>query len=266
MQEPNNEEKKFQHQGQKRSTTTKIRTASSVTALYLAITIVVSSVSSMHPDAMNNYYVYASAQLKIQLQQKNTDLTLSTLTREGSPLLGNPAALVTIIDFSDFQCYLCARYVKATEPLINETYIQSGKVALVFKHLPNRGFDSMGASLAAQCANDQGKFWEFHQLLYKNQKPIDSGWVSKENLKKFAVEISGLDMNKLISCFDSQKYKSFVEKDLALASSFGFQDTPSFIIVNSKDGSNPEILKGAHPFPSFKTIIDKKITEVENSS
>ena len=124
----------------------------------------------------------------------------------------------------------------------------------------------MGASLAAQCANDQGKFWEFHQLLYKNQKPFDSGWVSKENLKKFAVEISGLDMNKLISCFDSQKYKSFVEKDLALASSFGFQDTPSFIIVNSKDGSNPEILKGAHPFSSFKTIIDKKITEVENSS
>jgi hypothetical protein len=51
-----------------------------------------------------------------------------------------------------------------------------------------------------------------------------------------------------------------------LHSSFGFQDTPSFIIVNSKDGSNPEILKGAHPFPSFKTIIDKKITEVENSS
>jgi hypothetical protein len=56
----------------------------------------------MHPDSMNNYYVYASAQLKIQLQQKNTDLTLSTLTGEGSPLLGNPAALVTIIDFSDF--------------------------------------------------------------------------------------------------------------------------------------------------------------------
>src|SRR5829696_4115091 len=126
MQEPNNEEKKFQQQGQKRSTTTKIRTALSATALYLAITIVV---SSMHPDAMNNYYVYASTQLKIQLQQKNTDLSLSTLTREGSPLLGNPAALVTIIDFSDFQCYLCASYVKATEPLINETYIQSGKVA-----------------------------------------------------------------------------------------------------------------------------------------
>src|ERR687896_721800 len=266
MQEPNNEEKKFQQQGQKRSTTTKIRTASSVTALYLAITIVVSSVSFMHPDAINNYYVYASAQLKIQLQQKNTDLSLSTLTREGSPLLGNPAALVTIIDFSDFQCYLCARYVKATEPLINETYIQSGKVALVFKHLPNRGFDSMGASLAAQCANDQGKFWQFHQLLYKNQKPIDSGWVSNDNLKELASQISGLNIQLFEECLKNEKYKGFVESDLALASSFGFQDTPSFIIVNSKDGSNPQILKGAHPFPSFKTIIDKKLIEVENNN
>src|ERR671910_2263473 len=210
MQEPNNEEKKFQHQGQKRSTTTKIRTASSVTALYLAITIVVSSVSSMHPDAMNSYYVYASAQLKIQLQQKNTDLSLSTLTREGSPLLGNPAALVTIIDFSDFQCYLCARYVKATEPLINETYIQSGKVALVFKHLPNRGFDSMGAALAAQCTNDQGKFWEYHELLFHSQQTIDSGWVSKDNLKKFASQIPSMDMKQFEECLNSEKYKSFI--------------------------------------------------------
>src|SRR5215213_2521447 len=233
-----------------------------VAIFYLAIIITIFSYSSSltsSPHATNNY-AYATTQ-----QNKIGDLSLSTLIHQGSPYLGDSSAPITIIDFSDFQCYLCARYVKATEPLINETYIQSGKVALVFKHLPNRGFDSMGASLATQCTNDQGKFWEFHQLLYKNQKPIDSGWVSKENLKKFAVEISGLDMNKFISCFDSQKYKSFVEKDIELASSFGFQDTPSFIIVNSKDGSNPEILKGAHPFPSFKTIIDKKITEVENS-
>src|SRR5918992_4617025 len=250
-------------QGEKYNTT-KIRIASFI--ITLAFLMIISSVLYMHYDSVKYVYGSTQPQLQSQPQQQNSNLSLSTLMSQGSPLLGNPTAPVTIIDFSDFQCYLCARYVKSTEPLINQTYIQSGKVALVFKHLPNRGFDSMGASLAAQCANDQGKFWEFHQLLYKNQKPIDSGWVSKENLKKFAVEISGLDMNKFTSCFDSQKYKSFVEKDVALASSFAFQDTPSFIIVNSKDGSNPEILKGAHPFPSFKTIIDKKITEVENSS
>ncbi len=247
-------------QGEKYNTT-KIRIASFI--ITLAFLMIISSVLSMHYDSVN--YVYGSTQPRQQLQpqQQNSNLSLSTLMSQGSPLLGNPTAPVTIIDFSDFQCYLCARYVKSTEPLINQTYIQSGKVALVFKHLPNRGFDSLGASLAAQCTNDQGKFWQFHQLLYKNQKPIDSGWVSNDNLKELASQISGLNIQQFEECLKSEKYKGFVESDLALASSFGFQDTPSFIIVNSKDGSNPQVLKGAHPFPSFKAIIDKKLIEVE---
>lgn len=250
-------------QGEKYNTT-KIRIASFI--ITLAFLMIISSVSSMHYDSVNYVYGSTQPQLQLQPQQQNSNLSLSTLMSQGSPLLGNPTAPVTIIDFSDFQCYLCARYVKSTEPLINQTYIQSGKVALVFKHLPNRGFDSLGASLAAQCTNDQGKFWQFHQLLYKNQKPIDSGWVSNDNLKELASQISGLNIQQFEECLKSEKYKGFVESDLALASSFGFQDTPSFIIVNSKDGSNPQVLKGAHPFPSFKTIIDKKLIEVENNN
>ena len=74
-------------------------------------------------------------------------LASRTLVQNGSPFIGNLSAPITIIDFSDFQCYLCNRYVQNTEPQINETYIQTGKAVLVFKHLPNRGFDSMGALL-----------------------------------------------------------------------------------------------------------------------
>ena len=193
--------------------------------------------------------------------KNNNELSLSSLIKQGSPHLGDLSAPITIIDFSDFQCYLCARYVKETEPIIYETYIKTGKVNLVFKHLPNRGSDSMGAAIAAQCTNDQGKFWEYHKILYTNQKPIDSGWVSKDNLKKFASKITGLNMSNFNSCLDSEKYKSLVEKDIAFgSSSLGFQDTPSFIIVNN-DGSKPEILRGAHPFPSFKALIDKKIVQ-----
>jgi protein-disulfide isomerase len=117
----------------------------------------------------------------------------------------------------------------------------------------------MGAALAAQCTNDQGKFWQFHNLLYSNQKAIDSGWVSKENLKNFASQIPGLDVKQFDSCFDSEKYKSFVQKDIDLALSFGFTETPSFIVENS-NGSNPEMLSGALPFASFKAVIDKKIS------
>jgi protein-disulfide isomerase len=218
---------------------------------------------------MNNIHLlkYAGATEKQEVRDvKENSLSLTNLIQQGSPYLGDPStAPITIIDFSDFQCYLCARYVKATEPLIRDTYIETGKVVLVFKHLPNRGVDSLGASIAAQCSHEQGKFWEFHNILYENQKPIDSGWVNQENLKKFAAKLKGLDIEKFNECLDNQKYKEFVERDIDLGSSFGFQDTPSFVIVNSKDGSNPEVLKGAHPFPSFKAIIDKRLSEVQNN-
>jgi protein-disulfide isomerase len=211
---------------------------------------------------------YAGATEKQEVGDvRENGLSLSHLIQQGSPYLGDPStAPITIIDFSDFQCYLCARYVKATEPLIRDTYIETGKVVLVFKHLPNRGFDSLGASIAAQCAHEQGKFWEFHKILYENQKPIDSGWVNQENLKKFAAKLNGLDIKKFNECLDNQKYKEFVERDIDLGSSFGFQDTPSFVIVNSKNGSDPEVLKGAHPFPSFKAVIDKRLSEVQNNN
>jgi protein-disulfide isomerase len=218
---------------------------------------------------INNIHLlkYAGATEKQEVRDvKENSLSLTNLIQQGSPYLGDPStAPITIIDFSDFQCYLCARYVKATEPLIRDTYIETGKVVLVFKHLPNRGFDSLGASIAAQCTHEQGKFWEFHNILYENQKPIDSGWVNQENLKKFAAKLKGLDIEKFNECLDNQKYKEFVERDIDLGSSFGFQDTPSFVIVNSKDGSDPEVLKGAHPFPSFKAIIDKRLSEVQNN-
>lgn len=191
--------------------------------------------------------------------EKIKALPLQDLIRNGSPFQGKVSAPLTIIDFSDFQCYLCNRFVKNTEPLVNQSYIQTGKVALVFNHLPNRGFDSMGAALAAQCTNDQGKFWQFHNLLYSNQKAIDSGWVSKENLKNFALQIPGLDIKRFDRCFDSEKYKSFVQKDIELALSFGFKETPSFIVENS-NGSSQETMSGALPFESFKAVIDKKIS------
>ena len=211
---------------------------------------------------------YAGATEKQEVGDvRENDLSLSHLIQQGSPYLGDPStASITIIDFSDFQCYLCARYVKATEPLIRDTYIETGKVVLVFKHLPNRGFDSLGASIAAQCAHEQGKFWEFHNILYENQKSIDSGWVNQENLKKFAAKLNGLDIKKFNECLDNQKYKEFVERDIDLGTSFGFQDTPSFVIVNSEDGSDPEVLKGAYPFPSFKAVIDKRLSEVQNNN
>ena len=203
------------------------------------------------------------AQTDESVESSTLPFSISTLIGQGSPYLGNISAPITVVDFSDFQCHLCARFVKNTEPLINETYIQTGQAALVFKHLPNRGFDSMGAHLAAQCTNDQGKFWQFYNLLYENQQGIDTGWVNEENLKKFASQIPGLEMGQFSSCFNSQKYREFIDNDVKLANSQGFFDTPNFIVVNSVDGSDPEIIRGAQPFPAFQSVIEKKLGELK---
>ena len=212
------------------------------------------------PSFNHNIIVIAQIDNSIGLTS-SSPFSLSHLVKQGSPYLGNLSSPITIIDFSDFQCHLCARHVKNTEPIINETYIQTGQVALVFKHLPNRGFDSMGAHLAAQCTNEQEKFWQFYKLLYENQQGIDSGWVNEDNLKKLASQIPGLEMEKFNTCFEAQTYREFVDNDVKLANSQGFFETPSFIVVNSTDGSDPEIIRGAQPFPAFQSVIEKKLQD-----
>ena len=203
-----------------------------------------------------DYYIIA--QEMNNTSNNNYELSRENLIKSGSPMLGNPDAPITILDFSDFQCLNCGRYVKNTEPIINETYIQTGKVNLVYKYFPVVGFDSMNSALAGQCTQEQGLFWQFHKLLFANQKPIDSGWVSKNNLKNFASQILGLDLQNFSECLDSERYKDHINKDLEMAKKFELRATPSFIIVKN-DGTDLDTLTGAHPFPSFAAIIDDKL-------
>lgn len=184
-------------------------------------------------------------------------LSFASLTRDGSPVRGDPSAQVTLVEFSDFQCPNCGRFARNTAPQIVEEYIETGKVNMVYKHFPIRGPDSMSASLASQCASDQDKFWEFHDLLFNNQESEGSGWASAENMKEFASEL-GLDREEFDSCLDSEKYKSFVENDFAFAREIGATGTPTFVVVRS-DGSEPEGILGAQPLSSFKAVLDKKI-------
>jgi protein-disulfide isomerase len=198
------------------------------------------------------------AQRQNAINNNNNRLSLHNLVQQGSPLLGKPSAPITIVEFGDFQCDRCARFAKYTEPQIDQTYIQAGKVNLVFKYFPNYGPDSTPAAMAAQCVNEQGKFWNYYDILFKNQGPPNFGWASKDNLKKFASQIPGIDMQKFNSCLEGQKYLSFVQSDLALANSLGLQGTPAFVIEKT-DGSVSQTLPGAYPFPSFKAIIDKEL-------
>ena len=211
-------------------------------------------------NAENSFSVaHSNSEVKLVNNSQVRDLSVSGVTNIGSPVYGNLSAQVTLIEFGDFQCHFCGRFAKQTEPLLNSTYFQTGKVNLVFKHFVTHGADSFNAALASQCANEQGKFWNYYNKLYLNQREENSGWVSVENLKKFVTQIPGIDKQKFNSCLDNQKYKSLVKSDTQFAFGSGFQGTPTLIIQNS-DGTNKEILVGAYPFPALQVIIDKKLT------
>ncbi len=236
-----------------------------MTFLFVSIclfsTLFLSSSSSFYSIFLQFFYDKSSIAFgQTQYGKDNGSLALTNLLKHGSPYQGSKSAPVVLIDFSDIQCKLCQRFVKSTEPLINSTYVQTGKIVLVFKQLPNRGFDSFSASLATQCANEQGKFWQFHNYLYNVQGPIDSGWANKNSLEKLALQIPGVDIQKFNSCFKNQKYHELIVADIALAHSLGFTQTPSFVIVKN-DGSNIQKLEGPQPFVVFQAVIDKEIKE-----
>jgi protein-disulfide isomerase len=187
-----------------------------------------------------------------------SSLSISSLVQKGYHVKGDVDAPVTLIEFADFQCPFCGRFARQTAPIIDSEYIDTGKVNMVFKHLALRGSDSISASMGLQCAGEQGKFWEYHDVLFQNQGAENSGWASREKLKEFASDI-GLDRQQFDSCLDEEKYKPTVERDLAMVKELDFHTTPSFLIIKS-DGTEMEVLTGAHPFPSFKALIDKKIS------
>ena len=157
---------------------------------------------------------------------------------------GNKNAKITIVEFSDFQCPFCSR-VEPTMKQVLDTY--GDKVRVVFKHNPlSFHKDAPGASAAALAAGSQGKFWEMHDILFKNQRALQ-----RDKLEGYAQEI-GLNMEKFKADLDGDKFKAQIDADIAQARSLGASGTPTFFINGKK-------LRGAQPFASFKQIIDEEL-------
>ena len=177
-------------------------------------------------------------------------------TAMGSPILGDPLAPVTIVEFGDYQCHQCYNWFHNTKPAIMKDYIESGKANLVFVDLAFLGSDSPKAAQASYCAEDQGMYWEYHDLLYNSQEPkIDGGWANSERLKAFAFNL-GLDMELFESCLDSAKYSKRVQYNIQQARDHGVRGTPGFFIVGP-DGQQQ--IAGAQPFSVFKQILDPMV-------
>ena len=196
----------------------------------------------------------ASPSETVNLDMGRTHGTISTAM--GSPILGDPSAPITIVEFGDYQCHQCYNWFHNTKPAIFQEYIETGKVNLVFVDLAFLGRDSPKAAQATYCAEDQEMYWEYHDTLYTSQESkIDSGWANTERLKAFAFNME-LDMELFDSCLDSGKYSKRVQYNSQQARDHGVRGTPGFFIVGP-DGQ--EQLGGAQPFSVFKQILDTMI-------
>ncbi|WP_420545879.1 DsbA family protein [Nitrosopumilus sp.] len=206
----------------------------------------------------------AMAKLELKLLQNRlpTEQAMPPvkISADDDPVIGDPNAPITIIEFSDFQCPFCARFHVQTLPSIYEEYIEQGKVKLVFRDFPIQNIhpNALPAAVAAECANEQGKFKDMHDILFETQ----SQWNKIETVaalslfSQYASDMQ-MDQEKFESCIASGKYIEEIRKDLEDGRDYGVSGTPGFFVGNDEIGYVE--LKGAQPFESFKKIIDAQL-------
>lgn len=159
---------------------------------------------------------------------------------------GSSNAKVTIIEYSDFQCPYCGRALPTLQQVL-ETY--GDKVRIGYKHFPlSFHQNAENAALASECAAEQGRFWEYHDILFSNQQALDAG-----SLKGYASQM-GLDTGKFNQCLDSKKYLNIVRQHMQEGTQEGVDGTPAFFI-------NGALISGAQPFEAFRQVIDAELNK-----
>ncbi len=220
-------------------------------AVLIGAILISSSILYVHFDNTNSDGGSQAAAAPKKITKVDIDL-------DGAMILGDSKAPVTIVEYADFQCPYCARYFQQSQKAIISQYVNTGKAKFVWKDYAFLGQESIWAASAARCANDQGKFWEYHDYLYQHQGAENSGVFSKANLKKFASAL-GLNSSQFNSCLDTDKYAAAVQKETQAGSSIGVSGTPATFIngLMVVDGNGNSV--GAAPFATFQTVIDKLI-------
>ena len=167
-------------------------------------------------------------------------------------ILGSSAARVMIIEFTDLQCPYCARFANTTWPRLRQEYVDTGKVRFATRDLPLpfHAF-ALPAAIAARCAGQQGKFWEYREALFRDQAQLAT------DPHAGLAQSLGLDAAQFADCRRDPAVAHSVQADVALARASNIQSTPTFVIGRVVDGSfDGEALSGAQPFEVFQARID----------
>jgi protein-disulfide isomerase len=168
------------------------------------------------------------------------------VSADDDPAVGPIDAPVLIVEFTDYQCSYCASFARETLRQILDNY--GDQVRFVVRDFPILSMhpQAQKAAQAAQCANDQGRFWEYHDLLFQNQQALDAS-----SLEDYAQQLD-LEVAAFTTCLDSDRYLAEVQHDLTDGQSYGVNGTPTFFI-------NGRLLRGAQPFSAFQEMIDEEL-------
>jgi protein-disulfide isomerase len=180
-------------------------------------------------------------------------LSRENLIKNGSPMIGNPSSPISILEWGDYQCTFCYRFHTSSFNVILDEYINSGRANFVFKDFPLNGPDSIFAAEAAYCAEDQGKYWQYHDELYTNWGGEKTGWITVDSLNEFATTVD-LEIDEFNSCINEHKYRQRVLELEKFGKEIGIDATPSFLIFNDE-----KIIKirGNQPVDVFRKAIEE---------
>jgi protein-disulfide isomerase len=190
--------------------------------------------------------------------QSEEGIVMEGLLEGAAGMLGSPNATIVMIEYSDFQCPYCRSWYTDTKDQIQSEYIDKGDVLLVYKDFPLNSIHTMAQTYAeaARCAGDQGMFWEFHDKIFDEQNEFGTGMISHltvEDVKNWAQE-RGLKTEEFNSCLSNETYTQEIQANIDEARKFGVEGTPTFVI-GKVDGEG-ELVDGAYPYSTFKSIID----------
>ena len=228
----------------------------SVIALVVSLYATVSS-AKFHAEEAFNEKVEISIEAFVKKQQEAAQAAQAPaqptgpvdIDAGGNAVKGDTDAPVTIIEFSEYQCPFCKRYVDQTLTQIQEKYIDTGKVKYVFRDFPlSFHNNAKPAAIATECVREKGgddAYWDYHDVLFENNTALDS-----DSLKKYASDM-GYD---IADCLDNEKYADEVDTDFKAGQAVGVQGTPAFFI-------NGRFLSGAQPFSVFEKVIEEELAK-----
>ena len=183
--------------------------------------------------------------------QEPTLFTKEKLLENTPPIIGDKNAKITILEFGDYQCTFCYKFHQQTLDNIKESYINTGKVNYTYKDFPLNGMDSVLAAEASLCAEEQDKYWDYHNTLFDNWAGEKTGWITGNSLVDFA-EQNNMNVTDFTECVNSHKYNQKVIENQNFGKSIGINATPSFLIF---DDEKLIRIIGAQPIEKFDDVI-----------